>query len=168
MTPSETVMLTRYVAAVCPHQRIDEYTPDAWYDVLGDLNLDDCRAAVAVIKRRSVFVDPSEIHAEVRRIRNDRLAREPVPAPPAELADQPGRYRAAVQGGVKRIADGMTRHLAIAPVREDAPPKEFTEAREKLGPAIPRSKQEIARQQAEQSRAERAARDAIEPPGETA
>ena len=46
MTPHETLLLTRYVKACCPQQAIDEYTPDAWHDLLGDLSLADCRAAV--------------------------------------------------------------------------------------------------------------------------
>lgn len=165
MTPSETVMLTRYVAACCPQQRIDEYTPDAWHDLLNDLDLADCRMAVISIKRRSVFVDPSDIRAEVRRIRRDRLEREILPAPPPE----PGRYKTELRAGIRRLADGKTRHLALAaPVREDPPPQGFTEARAALGPALPRTKQEMARQQAAESRAERAARDVIEqPPGET-
>ena len=34
MTPSETVLFIRYVRACCPQQAIDEYTADAWHDVL--------------------------------------------------------------------------------------------------------------------------------------
>lgn len=160
MTPSETVALTRYVKACCPQQQIDDYTPDAWFDLLGDLEMADCHAAVKVVCKRQPFIAPAEIRAEVRRIRNERLAREPVPAPPHELADEPGAHRDEIRVAVKRIADGMTRHLAIAaPVREDPPPEEFTEARAKLGPAMPRTKQEIARQQAAESRAAREAAD---------
>ena len=160
MTPTETVMLTEYVQACCPQQVIGEYTPDAWHDILGDLSLVDCRAAVAAVARRQPFVAPAEIRAEVRRIRNDRLARELPPAVPPELADKPGRYKAALDAGIARIADGKTRHLAIAaPVRKDPPPQEFTGAREALGPALPRSKQELARQQAAESRAAREAAD---------
>ena len=170
MTPSEAVALTRYVKACCPQQQIDGYTPDAWYDLLDDLELADCLAAVKVVCKRQPFIAPAEIRAEVRRVRNDRLAREIVPAPPPELTDEPGRYRPELQAAIRRIADDKTKHLAIAgPVREDPPPPEFTEAREKLGPALPRSKQELALKLAAESRAERAARDAIEQPrGETA
>lgn len=169
MTPSETVLLTRYVAACCPHQRIDEYTPDAWHDILGDLELADCRAAVATIKRRSVFVDPSEIRTEVKRLRDDRLAREIPAAPAAALADDPGRYRAELQARIKRIADGMTRHLAIAaPVREGPPPDEFAATRAKLGPALPRNSRDLAQRQAAESRAVREAADRLAGDGEPA
>jgi hypothetical protein len=161
VTPSETVALTRYVKACCPQQQIDQYTPDAWFDLLGDLSMADCHEAVKVIGKRQPFIAPAEIRAEVRRIRNDRLARHPAPAPPSELADEPGRYKAVAEASVRQIADGMARRMAIAaaPVREDPPPQEFTEARAALGPALPRSKQELARQQAAESRAAREAAD---------
>lgn len=67
MTNEETVLLTRYVKACCPQQAIDRYTPDAWHDLLGDLALNECRAAAAAIARRQPFVAPSEIIAEVSR-----------------------------------------------------------------------------------------------------
>src|SRR5690606_14585339 len=47
MTPEEAVILARYVKAMCPQQRLDEYTADAWYDVLAPYPLEDARAAVA-------------------------------------------------------------------------------------------------------------------------
>ena len=37
MTPQETLLLTRYVKACCPQQAMDDFTPDAWHDLLGDL-----------------------------------------------------------------------------------------------------------------------------------
>ena len=58
MTHAETVLLTRYVKACCPQQAIDEYTPDAWHDLLGDLALADCRAAAAAVAKRQPFVAP--------------------------------------------------------------------------------------------------------------
>jgi len=130
----ETVALTRLVAAVCPQQAIDDYTPDAWFDLLCDLSLGDCRAAVAAVGRRQAFIAPADIRAEVRRIREDRLARTPVTAPPAELADQPGRYQRAIQAGLRRIADGMRLPKAIAagPLPGD-PPKEWQDAAAALG-----------------------------------
>ena len=71
MTPTETVMLTRYVAACCPQQAMDEYTPDAWHDLLGDLDLATAKAAVAAVARRQPFVAPAEIRAEIAAMRAD-------------------------------------------------------------------------------------------------
>ena len=162
MTPSETVMLTRYVAACCPQQQIDDYTPDAWYDLLGDLDMADCRAAVREVGKRQPFIAPAEIRAEVRRIRNDRLTRELPPAIPPELADEPGRYKAALEAGVRKIADGLAIPKAICePVREDEPPEEWTETRARF--KAPPTPQEVALQQAAESRAARAAADEGEP-----
>lgn len=51
--------------ACCPQQAIDAYTPDAWHDLLGDLDVMDCRRAVAAIVKRQPFVAPAEIRAEL-------------------------------------------------------------------------------------------------------
>jgi hypothetical protein len=106
MTPTEAVLLTEYVAACCPQQRIGEYTPDAWHDLLRDLRFNDCRTAVNIVARRQPFVSPSEIRAEVRKIREDRIARSAIPAPPAELADDPAAYRQAIADSAHRAGDG--------------------------------------------------------------
>ena len=170
MTPSETVLLARYVKACCPQQAIDDYTPDAWHDLIGDLPAADCREAAAAVARRQPFVSPAEIRTEVRRIRTDRLAREIVPAPPHELTDEPGRYQAWTQARVRQIADGFKLPSAIAaPVGETAPPP-IAELRERLGPSAiePPERllppEEIARGQAAESRAQRGAAATPEPP----
>lgn len=105
MNHTEVVILTRYVAAMCPAQKFDEYTPDAWFDVLGDLRLEDARTAVANVARTQPFIAPAEIRSEVRRIRDDRLDRlEGFLIPPAELS--PTGYRDWLIDARKRIADG--------------------------------------------------------------
>ena len=116
--------MPHYVKACCPQQAIGEYTPDAWHDLLGDLELTDCREAVAAVAKRQPFVAPAEIRAEVKHIRADRLARTPLPAPPAALADDPGKYQEAIQRGIQRIADGKNLHRAIAgaPLPGEPPP----------------------------------------------
>lgn len=73
MTPAETVILVRYIAACCPQQRIDSYTPDAWHDVLGDLELADCRDAVRALAQARPFVAASEIRAQVCERRTSHL-----------------------------------------------------------------------------------------------
>jgi hypothetical protein len=156
MTPKETVLLAAYVRACCPQQAMGEYTPDAWHDLLGDLPLDDCRAAAAAVARRQPFVSPSEIRAEVKRIREDRLARTPLPAPDAALADEPGRYQRAVRASIRRVADGLDIRRALGggkPLPGD-PPAEWQEAREAIRPPAPPAAdpQEIAREQAAESR----------------
>jgi hypothetical protein len=165
VTEEEALVLTRYVKACCPQQAMDRYTPDAWFGLLEDLDFSDCDLAVKAIARRQPFVAPAEIRAEVRKIRDDRLARTPLPAPPAELADDPGRYQRAVQAGVKRIADGAALHRAIAgaPLPGD-PPEAWREAREALAEptAVRPDPREVAREQAEAARAERERREGRE------
>lgn len=64
------MLLTRFAQACCPQQVIDEYTPDAWHELLSDLSLEQCRAAVRAVTRRQPFVAPSEIITEVARTLN--------------------------------------------------------------------------------------------------
>ena len=163
MTPTDAVVLTEYVRDCCPQQVIGEYTPDIWFDILSDLELADCRAAVIAIKRRSVFVDPSEIRAEVRRIRNDRLAREIVPAPPPEDADDPVRFRETLKADLRAIGDGFSPPKAIGgPVREDDPPPTWAESRAKMADPRVLTPQEKALRQAAESRAAREAAESDE------
>lgn len=116
MTPQETLLLVRYVRACCPQQAIDEFTPDAWHDLLGDLQLADCRAAVAGVAKRQPFVAPAEIREEVRRIRDERLRLTEIPPPPREIADDPGAYCAALRAAELAIADGRDPQQAMAAV----------------------------------------------------
>ncbi|MFF9205116.1 hypothetical protein ACF1AE_25510 [Streptomyces sp. NPDC014986] len=95
MTPDETVILARYVRALCPQQKFDEYTPDAWHDVLGGYALTDAREAAARVARRQPFVAPSEIADEIGKIRSERT-HDFVYEPPAGDTDPDylKRYRA--------------------------------------------------------------------------
>lgn len=80
VTPRETVLLTRYVKALCPAQAIDEYTPDVWHDVLSRapwLTLEDARAAAVDLKLSGKpFIDVAEIVAEARRAHRKQAERE--------------------------------------------------------------------------------------------
>jgi len=129
----------------------------AWYQVLQDLSYDDCIAAViAHYSDTTDWIMPAHIRQRVKAMRADRLSREITPAPPHELADEPGRFRAELKANLREIADGFSIPKAIAgPVREDEPPETWAEARAKFPP--PLTPQEIARQQAAESRAARAA-----------
>ena len=78
MKSTEAAMLCRYVAACCPQQKFDEYTPDAWFDLLGDLPFDLCKIAAAEIAKKQPFVAPSEIRGALGRMR--RSVREALDA----------------------------------------------------------------------------------------
>jgi hypothetical protein len=104
MKHAEAVQLTRLVHAICPQQAIDQYTPDAWSELLGDLRTQDCMAAVRNLGKRQVFIAPAEIRTEVRRIRNERLAATPDPIPPHDLT--PVQTIEWLRNTRKAIADG--------------------------------------------------------------
>lgn len=107
MTGTEALMLVRLVRAMCPQQKLDEYTPDAWAMVLDDLRFEDCRQAIKNLGARQVFIAPSEIRTEVRRIRRDRLDRTLLPIPPFDLTPlQTLEWQRRV---TRQIADGTYR-----------------------------------------------------------
>ncbi|MFG3660278.1 hypothetical protein [Streptomyces sp. NPDC047706] len=111
MTPDETVVLARYVRALCPQQKFDEYTPDAWHDVLSDFALADARAAAAAVARRQPFVSPAEIIDEIRKIRDARADGFQGPGMSAEIPDADPddvqAYLSALRGLRTRAADGL-------------------------------------------------------------
>ena len=157
MTIEEVIDLLA-VAAAFDQRTIGEADAVAWHAAIGDLDFADARAAVIGHYRESRDrVMPADVFKRVKAARRDRLAREVIPAPGHELTDQPGRYKAALDGILARIASGLSARKAIAaPVREGAPPEAFTRARAAIGPP---SRQDIARAQAEESRAGRHAGD---------
>ncbi|MFS8200508.1 hypothetical protein ACLVWQ_17700 (plasmid) [Streptomyces sp. CWNU-52B] len=118
MTPDETVVLARYVRALCPQQKFDEYTPDAWHDVIGDYPLAAARAAAAAVARRQPFVSPAEIIDEITAQRSDAAVDIHGPGLPAEIPDADPddvpAYLAAVRQQRTRAADGQ--HLKRRPV----------------------------------------------------
>jgi hypothetical protein len=173
----EAVVLTRIVAAACPQQAIDDYTPDAWHDLLEDLSFEDCRAALIAMGKRQPFVAPAEIRAEVKRLREDRIARAFIPAPPPELADDPAAYREALAANVQAAADGQVPPATDSPKMIGPPPGERTggppvslrasirQFRRDLGEARERaieSPEDIAARQVAEHRAIEAERDGTE------
>nr|WSZ97252.1 hypothetical protein OH820_17750 [Streptomyces sp. NBC_00857] len=134
MSPEETVMLAAYVHAQCPQQKFDEYTPDAWHDVLYPYALAEARAAVvARVSGGAAFVAVGEIITEIRRARRDRAKHFQGPGlaaqvPDADPDDVPAylaalraqRYRAAVPvdgdpGEVQAILAAVGRRVPAAP-----------------------------------------------------
>jgi hypothetical protein len=107
MTPTETVLLTRYVKAQKAAQQFDTYTEEAWHDTLGHLRLSDCREAVRRLAGEHRWIDPSDIVKTVRAIRQERImAAPPVPIPAGFDPDDTAAYRALVAAHERRAADG--------------------------------------------------------------
>jgi len=129
----------------------------AWLKAIGDLPFADAEAAVAAHYRNEPDkrLMPGHVLQGVKATRRARLEHEVMPAPDAD-PDSPVTYRASFAAMLKRMADGFGGRLAIAsPVREGPPPEAFTEA--KAAMPKPPTKQELAAQQAAESRAEREA-----------
>lgn len=114
MTEDEVVLIARYVRAVCPQQKIDEFTSDAWEDFLLPYGVGETRAAVhRHVSRGNAFISVGEIVAEIRKARSDRLARHTEAEPPrGDIND--ATYKAALLGERRAIADGRANPVAIA------------------------------------------------------
>ena len=70
MTLKEVGMLLAYVAGACPSQKMNDLTGDAWHDILGHLEYDDCRAAVRVVGAKQPYIAPADIIAAVAATRS--------------------------------------------------------------------------------------------------
>lgn len=153
MTLEETVDLLT-AAAAFDRRTVGKADAVAWHAVLGDLDFQDAQAAVIAHYRDSrEWIMPADVRTRVKAMRRDRLERGLIPAPPAELADDPARYRASLGANIRQIADGRSARRALGPAGPSGVPESFTEARKKLGPALPRSTpRNLAAEQAAESR----------------
>ena len=106
MTPEETVILARYVRALCPQQKFDEYTPDAWHDVLGDFTLDEARTAAAAVARQQAVVAPGEIATEVRKARRALVSVDAETEPPAVDPNNVPLYLRQIRTHRRNVATG--------------------------------------------------------------
>jgi len=120
MNHEEAVILCRFTKSVCPQQAFDAYTPDAWALVLADIRMADAKEAVVAIKRRQPWVDPSEIIAEVKRIRRKRIDEYGPIVPPPDLdPDDTQAYTAWWVGAQRAIADGELQPKALDLLKRD-------------------------------------------------
>ncbi|NUS22715.1 MAG: hypothetical protein HOV92_00605 [Streptomyces sp.] len=137
MNSQEAAVLCRYVRALCPQQKFDEYTPDAWHDVLNEYLLDEARTAAATLARRQAFVAPGEIATEIKRVRADLMARHTDPTPSAD-PDDPEAYRAELAASRLAVATGQERpstaELTAGPMHPDVAARLKT-----LGNYVPRT-----------------------------
>lgn len=106
LLPSQAVALCRFAKACCPQQQFDEYTPDAWGELLADLRFEDCKEALTRVARRQPFVSPAEIRAEVKKIRFARIDAFGPFDPPREMEGNVKGYSEWIRAMNRRIADG--------------------------------------------------------------
>lgn len=108
MKPTEAAALARYMRAHFPQQPIDEYTADALGETLAPYPPADCRQAVLnIAERGDDWCAPTAIKAEVKRIREKRIADYGPIEPPAGIdPDNSAQWQRWLAGALKDIADG--------------------------------------------------------------
>lgn len=108
MNGREAVDLARYMRAHFPQQPIDEFTADALAETLADYPAGDCRKAILNIARRGEkWCSPTDVWAEVRRIREKRVSDYGPVEPPAGLdPDDVRGYQRWLEAKTRAIADG--------------------------------------------------------------
>jgi len=165
MNEIELAKLLRFVHALCPAQKFDEYTPDAWELVLGDVPFDDARDALKTLGQKLRFIAPSDIAQEVRRVRNVRAAQytdyadtlpDADPDKPldyiralrehnfrtaSQLPGQP--VRQAIESTFLFVQSKWSREPAPLKAIEAAPNPEFDAARATLAELPPERAQEL-------------------------
>jgi hypothetical protein len=75
MNPDEIRQLLSFVHAVCPQQRIQPDTWQAWRVLLGRVSYTDAYEAAKRVASRERFINPSDILGEVRAARYHRIPR---------------------------------------------------------------------------------------------
>lgn len=87
MNLDETRRLLSFVSAVSPSQRITADTPDAWFQLLHDIDYDPAYAATKRIAKRQTYVNVADIVSEVRATKT-----QPRPGEWGECPEHPGQW----------------------------------------------------------------------------
>lgn len=150
MNRTEAAMLLAYAAAR-DNRKADPAAAEAWYEDLGDLNLDDCKAAVRHhMKNSHEYLMPVHIRDYVKVIRAERVRAagdlsNRVPAAIEAMDDGPEQLAAEqawLREAARQIADGADvdhvapRRLRLVPGKPDEAMKAITDqlAKQKRAP----------------------------------
>lgn len=108
MKPTEVVLLTGYLRAHFPSQPVDEFTTEALEELLAPYPAADCKRAILnIADRGEQWCAPTAVRAEVKRIREKRVADYGPIEPPAGLdPDDTRGYQRWFAGMTKKVADG--------------------------------------------------------------
>lgn len=134
MNRRESVQLVRYVRALCPSQKIDEFTPDAWFDILAGYGLEECRIACAALAVRQPYIAPSEIITEVRKARRERLENFQYEPP---VDEQDPKYIQRLRGQLRAVASGAVPAPTAAPMLTGGPHKDIEDRFAAIGRDVP-------------------------------
>lgn len=106
MTPSDAAGLVRYIGAHFPQQPVSEHGHLALLELLGPYSFDDAKRAVLNIAERGEhWCAPSDVKAEVKRIRAKRIAEAGDLTPPPGLTDT--EERRWLRATRRAIGDGQ-------------------------------------------------------------
>ncbi|WP_420032296.1 hypothetical protein ACN2WE_05385 [Streptomyces sp. cg28] len=139
MNNQESTALCRYVRALCPQQKFDEFTPDVWHDVLGEYTLADARQAAGAVAKRQPFVAPSEIVAEISKIRSARTHDFQYEPPPG---DSDPNYLANYRAQLAATGDGEREPVITPPALEQRPVAALVSSFANSLPDVPTEDQE--------------------------
>ncbi|RSN12846.1 hypothetical protein DMB42_11755 [Nonomuraea sp. WAC 01424] len=107
MTPEEVIDLLT-TAAAYDRRKVGQTDVVAWHAAVKDLDFLDAQdAVIGHYTETTDWLMPAHVRTRVKAIRAARVAFAPVPAPPAELADTPGAYQAAILDAVAKMARGF-------------------------------------------------------------
>ena len=125
-------MLTGYLRAHFPSQPVDEFTAEALEELLAPYPAADCRQAVlAIAERGEKWCAPTDIKAEVKRIRGKRVAEAQI-APPRDVdPDDEVAYRRSLRELTRAAANGE--YVEPAPIQAVPMPKELAEGMSRFG-----------------------------------
>lgn len=134
MNHSDVTRLVALVKNLCPGQRIEKFTPDAWELILDDVSYQDAKEAVRRIGKRldpdAMWIDPRQIRTEARRTRAARLDATPTTGAPAD----PAAYCEWLREARQQIASGNRTDTPALECPPDAQkrPSDTTEARPRV------------------------------------
>jgi len=100
--PDELETITRAIKALCPAQKWDEYTPDLWLQVLGEVPYADAAAALGRLGGRQPWIGPADIKADFKAVARRRLDAVdvcPNPVEGVEYHDELRTVRRAIAEG---------------------------------------------------------------------
>ncbi len=125
-------MLTGYLRAHFPSQPVDEFTTEALEELLAPYPATDCRQAVlAIAERGEKWCSPTDVKAEVKRIRAKRISAFVI-EPPKDLdPDDTLAYRRFLRESQRTAADGN--HVEPAPVQTVPMPRELSQRMDTFG-----------------------------------
>lgn len=97
MNRKETIALCRYLQALCPNQKLDKHTPDAWADILANIDYLDAKLAIRNITHQNnkyaLNIDVRMIYNEAKTIRQNRRNKaDPTPTENNRPPTDPAAY----------------------------------------------------------------------------